>query len=166
MAPGGDETAQGSGDGGQLSTQDAAMAGTALGGGNIFAAVNFVIDGKATNPGSGGGYEFDGDTAKGIFEEAKELAGRYGQHYRKAQDIAEAAVSPAEDPASVRFTQVAKRAWQVGAERMRELWKFHHDLAEKLGKALGVYEEAEDQAGKDVKHAGGGDGKDEGGAVG
>ncbi|MCP2254885.1 hypothetical protein LY13_004391 [Prauserella aidingensis] len=148
-----------------LAPQDAAATGAALAGGNMFAAVNFVVDGKETNPGSGGGYEFDGETAKGIYEEALTLAERYRDHMQAANDLVMYAQPPAEDTASVRFTEVAQRSWQVGAEHVADLWKFHRDLAEKLGRALGVYEEAEDRAGKDVKNAGGRDGNDEGGFV-
>lgn len=41
---------------------------------------------------------------------------------------------------------------------MTAQWKRYRDIAEKLQKALDVYNETDEQAGKDVKKSGGDDG--------
>src|SRR5690606_26378527 len=62
---------------------------------------------------------------------------------------------PAEDPASMSFNDVGSQAFEVGAQHVQAEADFYRGLALALGKALGVYQESDEQAGRDITIAGG-----------
>ncbi|GAA1241609.1 hypothetical protein GCM10009676_28410 [Prauserella halophila] len=122
--------------------------------GNVWAGMNFVIDGKESNPGSGGGFEFDADTARGLYERANAIVHELQDQAWNARRLVETK-APADDPASQSFTKAGNEIFRRGAEHVDAEVKFYRDFARALGKAIGMYEESDEQAGKDVTKSGG-----------
>lgn len=121
-----------------------------------WSGINFVIDGKESNPGSGGGFQLNRDEGLALQKKAVKLA----DHYRGLRHYT-ASLQEMQSPADVQpcntFTKAMTQSWEAGhsnTDQLRELWK---SLAEKLGKMLGVYEQQDEQSGKDVKKSGGED---------
>ncbi|MCP2256310.1 Excreted virulence factor EspC, type VII ESX diderm, partial [Prauserella aidingensis] len=117
---------------------------------------NFIVDGQETNPGTGGGFRLDRDEAIQLQKKAVALAEHYNDLARRTNRLKQM-----ETPADVQpcnaFTQTMTKSWDAGhsnTEQLRELWK---TLAEKLGTMLGIYEEQDEQSGKDIKQSGGQD---------
>ena len=115
---------------------------------------NFIVDGRASAPGKGGGFELDVDTAEGLYREAVALAEDLREQAIVARSL-RSTEPPAEDPASVGFNKVGAQAFEAGAQHVDAEWQFYQGLAEALGKALGVYQESDEQAGRDITIAGG-----------
>lgn len=147
------------GDLGEAVTGKAAAASTVRVGAGVadtWSGVNFIVDGQETNPGTGGGFRLDRDEAIQLQKKAVNLA----EHYRKLTQHTERLTqmqSPADVQSCNTFTQAMTKSWQAGhsnTEQLRELWE---TLAEKLGKMLGIYEEQDEQSGKDIKQSGGQD---------
>ena len=148
---------------GDLSVGEAVRLGLSMmpGGGVLGAGMaalwnntNFIVDGRASAPGKGGGFELDVDTAEGLYREAVALAydlQEQAMAARRLRDID----PPAEDPASVGFNNVGIQAFEAGAQHVDAEWQFYRGLARALGRALGVYQESDEQAGRDITIAGG-----------
>nr|WP_255283760.1 hypothetical protein [Saccharomonospora azurea] len=115
---------------------------------------NFIVDGKASAPGTGGGFELDADTAEGLYREAAALALELDQQAFEADHLRETQ-PPAEDPASVSFNHVGSQAFDSGAQYVRAEADFYRGLAIALGKALGMYQDSDEEAGRDVTISGG-----------
>ncbi|MER7116536.1 hypothetical protein ABT332_18815 [Saccharomonospora azurea] len=115
---------------------------------------NFIVDGKASAPGTGGGFELDADTAEGLYREAAALAQELFEQARRADRLRETR-PPAEDPASVSFNQAGSQAFDAGAHHVRAEADFYRGLAQALGRALGMYKEVEEQSGRDINVSGG-----------
>ncbi|MGW9309869.1 hypothetical protein ACWGPQ_17885 [Saccharomonospora azurea] len=115
---------------------------------------NFIVDGKASAPGTGGGFELDADTAEGLYREALGLADELEQQVRDAVNLARTE-PPAEDPASVDFNKAGGQAYEAGAHHVRAEADFYRGLAQALGRALGMYKEVEEQSGRDINVSGG-----------
>jgi hypothetical protein len=115
---------------------------------------NFIVDGRASAPGKGGGFELDVDTAEGLYREAKALAEELEHQAHEALRLRRID-PPAEDPASVSFNDVGSQAFEAGAQHVQAEADFYRGLALALGKALGVYQESDEQAGRDITIAGG-----------
>ncbi|KID32139.1 Protein of unknown function (DUF2580) [Prauserella sp. Am3] len=99
----------------------------------------------------------DLETAEGLVRQADWIAGRLQTLSEDAADLVNIQ-PPAEDPGSVHFTEVARQANQLGADNVLQQWEHARAIAKNLRKALDVYKETDEQAGADVKNAGGGDG--------
>ncbi len=143
---------------GDFSAGEAARVGlsTAPGGGAVGTAmsglwrgVNFIVDGKASAPGAGGGFELDIETAEGLYREAAALAIELDRQVFAAEQLCETQ-PPANDPASVNFNQVGGQAFLAGAEHVRAEVDFYRGLARALRKALGMYQDSDEQADQDV----------------
>ena len=154
------EASRGTGD---FAVGDAAQLGLSMapGGGavgtgmaNLWRNTNFIVDGKASAPGVGGGFELDADTAEGLYREAAALADDLAEQAREAEDLRETR-PPAEDPASVGFNDVGSQAFDAGAQYVRAEAEFYRGLAWALGKALGLYQESDEQARRDITTSGG-----------
>lgn len=154
------EASRGTGD---FSVGDAAQVGMSVapGGGavgtgmaSLWRNTNFVVDGKASAPGVGGGFELDADTAEGLYREAAELADDLAEQVREARRLRDTK-PPADDPASVGFNNVGTQAFDVGAQHVAAEAEFYRGLALALSKALGIYRESDEQAGRDVTASGG-----------
>lgn len=148
---------------GDLSVGEAVRLGLSMmpGGGVLGAGMaalwnntNFIVDGRASAPGKGGGFELDVDTAEGLYREAKALAYELWEQVRDARDLS-SINPPAEDPVSVGFNDVGSQAFEAGAQHVQAEADFYRGLARALGKALGVYQESDEQAGRDITIAGG-----------
>ncbi|WP_282770567.1 hypothetical protein, partial [Saccharomonospora viridis] len=147
---------------GDLSVGEAVRLGLSMmpGGGVLGAGMaalwnntNFIVDGRASAPGKGGGFELDVDTAEGLYREAKALAYELWEQVRDARDLS-SINPPAEDPVSVGFNDVGSQAFEAGAQHVQAEADFYRGLARALGKALGVYQESDEQAGRDITIAG------------
>ncbi len=148
---------------GDFSAGEAARVGlsTAPGGGAVGTAmsglwrgVNFIVDGKASAPGAGGGFELDIETAEGLYREAAALAHDLAEQAREARRLRDTK-PPADDPASVGFNNVGTQAFDAGAQHVAAEAEFYRGLALALRKALGMYRESDEQAGRDVTASGG-----------
>ncbi|WP_433408165.1 hypothetical protein ACQPZU_17800 [Saccharomonospora azurea] len=123
---------------------------------SLWRNTNFIVDGKASAPGTGGGFELDADTAEGLYREAAALALELDQQIYEADDLARTD-PPAEDPASVGFNNVGSQAFYAGAQHVKAEADFYRGLAQALGKALGIYQESDQEAGRDITDSGGED---------
>lgn len=115
---------------------------------------NFIVDGRASAPGKGGGFELDVDTAEGLYREAAALAHDLAEQAREARRLRDTK-PPADDPASVGFNNVGTQAFDAGAQHVAAEAEFYRGLALALRKALGMYRESDEQAGRDVTASGG-----------
>lgn len=126
--------------------------GTAMSG--LWRGVNFIVDGKASAPGAGGGFELDIETAEDLYREALSLATELERQVRDARML-RLTRPPAEDPASVGFNNVGAQAFEAGAQHVEVEANFYQGLAEALEKALGIYQESDEKSGEDVTISGG-----------
>lgn len=110
--------------------------------------------GAVTSGPVAGGFMMDPETAEGMVRKANWIADQM-QHQAEAAEKLTGARPPAEDPGSLHFQGVAKAMFQLGSDNIRAQWKQYRDIAEKLQRALDVYNETDEQAGKDVKKSGG-----------
>ena len=154
---------------GDFSAGEAARVGlsTAPGGGAVGTAmsglwrgVNFIVDGKASAPGAGGGFELDIETAEGLYREALHLAKELEEQARRADNL-RGTQPPAEDPASVGFNHTGLQAFDAGAQHVKAEAEYYRGLAQALKEALSVYLESDEQASQDVITSG--EGNDSGG---
>ncbi|MCR3722408.1 MULTISPECIES: hypothetical protein [Prauserella salsuginis group] len=113
--------------------------------------------GAVTSGPIAGGFMMDPETAEGMVRKAKWAADRVRQAVEDSERLRNAQ-PPAEDTASRHFQDVAVEMFRIGADHQYVLWKRYRDIADKLQKALDVYNETDEQAGKDVKKSGGDDG--------
>jgi hypothetical protein len=123
---------------------------------SLWRDTNFIVGGKASAPGAGGGFELDIDTAEGLYREAASLARELDRQVYEADRLRETR-PPAEDPASVGFNNVGSQAFDAGAQQVRAEADFYRGLASALRKALGMYQSADEEAGRDVTTSGGED---------
>ncbi len=130
-----------------LSTAPGGAVGTAMSG--LWRGVNFIVDGKASAPGAGGGFELDIETAEGLYREAAALAQDLTELTREAENLRQTQ-PPAEDPASVGFNNIGSQAFDAGALHVKAEADFYGGLAQALEKALGVYQGSDEQAERDV----------------
>ncbi|EHY88833.1 hypothetical protein SacazDRAFT_01915 [Saccharomonospora azurea NA-128] len=122
---------------------------------SLWRNTNFIVDGKASAPGAGGGgFELDADTAEGLYREAADLAWELDRQVFEADRLRETR-PPAEDPASIGFNNVGNQAFDSGAQHVRAEADFYRGLAFALGKALGMYQDSDDEAERDVSTSGG-----------
>lgn len=101
-----------------------------------------------------GGFLMDLETAEGLVDQANWVATRLQRLAENAEDLVNVQ-SPAEDPGSMHFTDVAREANRLGSDHVQAEWKHARDLAMKLQKALNVYRESDEQAATETKNAGG-----------
>ncbi|TWH20622.1 hypothetical protein [Prauserella rugosa] len=99
----------------------------------------------------------DLETAEGLVAKADWIVDQLEEQATIARELT-STQPPAEDPGSVHFNNVAVRMFELGADNVKAQWEHARAIAEKLRKALNVYKESDEQAGTDVKNAGGGDG--------
>ncbi|CAM3028566.1 hypothetical protein SAXI111661_15090 [Saccharomonospora xinjiangensis] len=126
---------------------------------NLWNGVNFIVDGKPSVPGAEGGFDLDLATAEGLYREAVSLAHDLQKIWRDAEQLCE--TQPvADDPASVSFNNAGVEAFKAGAAHVKAEIEYYRGLARALGKALGMYQEADEQAGKDIAASGGESGSD------
>ncbi|EIE98093.1 type VII secretion target [Saccharomonospora glauca] len=140
---------------------------TAATGGNIWDKLTFAVKGdKGTATADGwvtesagpvGGFLIDLETAEGLVRQSDWIVERLQETAQIARDLVNIQ-PPAEDPGSMHFTEVARQANQLGADNVQQQWEHARAIAKNLRKALNVYKETDEQAGTDVKNAGGGDG--------
>ncbi|MCP2252930.1 hypothetical protein LY13_001674 [Prauserella aidingensis] len=97
----------------------------------------------------------DPETAEGMVRKAKWIADQMQGNYERAKSLTRSE-PPATDPGSQAFQKVAHGLFDLGSGSMKAQWQRYVDIAEKLQKALDVYNEVDEQAGKDAKKAGGG----------
>lgn len=121
---------------------------------SLWRNTNFIVDGRASAPGKGGGFELDVDTAEGLYREALDLAEELGRQVRDAADLSKTE-PPAEDPASVGFNNAGSQAFDAGAHHVKAEADFYRGLAQALGRALGMYKDVEEQSGRDINVSGG-----------
>ncbi|GAA1206571.1 hypothetical protein [Prauserella alba] len=100
-----------------------------------------------------GGFMMDPETAEGMVRKAKWIAMEMQKNYLTADRLVHSE-PPARDPGSEAFQSVAVGLFEVGSESMKAQWQRYTDIAEKLQKALDVYNEVDEQAGKDAKKSG------------
>jgi hypothetical protein len=124
---------------------------------SLWRDTNFIVGGKASAPGAGGGFELDIDTAEGLYREAASLAMELDQQVYEARNLRDTS-PPADDPASVNFNEVGVRAFDAGAQRVEAEADFYRGLAQALKRALGIYQESDQEAGNDVTNSGRDDG--------
>ncbi|KID28919.1 hypothetical protein [Prauserella rugosa] len=144
-------------------------AGKAAGGSNFWDKFTFAIKGeKGTATESGwltgavssvgesvnGRFELDPESAESIVKTAEWAVGRLRQQASLARELT-SMEPPAKDPGSEGFNSVAVRMFELGADHVDGELKQHRDLADKLRKALDVYQQSDQQAGNDMKKAGG-----------
>ncbi|MCP2255642.1 hypothetical protein LY13_004423 [Prauserella aidingensis] len=147
------------GDLGEAVTGKAAAGSTVRVGAGVtdtWSGVNFIVDGQETNPGTGGGFRLDRDEAIQLQKKATALAEHYSGLTRTTEQLKHMG-TPADVQPCNAFTQAMTQSWSAGhsnTEQLRDLWK---NLAEKLAKMVGTYEEQDEQSGKDVKQSGGQD---------
>ncbi|CAM2823276.1 hypothetical protein SAXI111661_03445 [Saccharomonospora xinjiangensis] len=110
---------------------------------------NFIVDGKPSQPGAEGGFDLDLATAEGLYREAVSLANDLAQIMIEADRLCETQ-PPADDPASVSFNNAGVEAFKAGAAHIQAEVEYFRSLARALGKALGVYQESDEQAGRDI----------------
>ncbi|WP_433470593.1 hypothetical protein [Saccharomonospora azurea] len=122
---------------------------------SLWRNTNFIVDGKASAPGTGGGFELDADTAEGLYREAAALAQELDRQALEARRLRDTR-PPADDPASVGFNNVGTHAFDAGAQHVAAEAEFYRGLALALGNALGLYQESDQQAGQDVIASGAG----------
>ena len=111
--------------------------------------------GAVTSGPVAGGFMMDPETAEGMVRKAKWIATQMRQQYERAKGLIRSE-PPAKDPGSEAFQNVAHGLFDLGSESIKAQWQRYVDIAEKLQKALDVYNETDEQAGKDAKKAGGG----------
>ncbi|MBB3049265.1 hypothetical protein FHS23_000260 [Prauserella isguenensis] len=111
--------------------------------------------GAVTSGPIAGGFMMDPETAEGMVRKAKWIADQMQQQRIKAERLLQSG-PPAHDPGSDAFQKVAHAMFGLGAESVAAQWRRYRDIAEKLQKALDVYNETDEQAGKDAKKSGGG----------
>ena len=119
----------------------------------LWRGVNFIVDGKASAPGAGGGFELDVETAEGLYREALSLADELEEQVRVAENLRRT-MPPAQDPASVGFNNVGVQAFEAGAEYVAAEAEYYWGLAEALREALGIYQASDKQSGQDITIAG------------
>ncbi|MEY7971256.1 hypothetical protein AB8O38_04565 [Saccharomonospora xinjiangensis] len=123
--------------------------------------MNFIVDGKPSQPGAEGGFDLDLATAEGLYREAVSLANDLAQIAFVARRLRD--IEPvADDPASVSFNNAGVEAFEAGAAHVQAEVEYFRSLARALGKALGVYQESDEQAGRDITASGGGTDSDGG----
>lgn len=114
-----------------------------------------TADGWVTeSAGPVGGFLLDLETAEGLVTMAEWIADRL----RETAETAERLLNiepPAQDPGSVHFNEVARKANEIGSQNIQTQWEHARGIAEKLRKTLNVYKETDEQASTDVKNAGG-----------
>ncbi|WP_134718758.1 hypothetical protein [Saccharomonospora xinjiangensis] len=128
--------------------------GAAGGMANLWDGVNFIVDGKPSVPGAEGGFDLDLATAEGLYREAVSLAEDLEEVKRVAERLCETQ-PPADDPASVSFNNAGVEAFKAGAVHVQAEVDYYWSLARALGKALGLYQESDEQAGRDITASGG-----------
>lgn len=111
--------------------------------------------GAVTSGPIAGGFMMDPETAEGMVRKAKWIAMEMQKQYLAADRLV-SSEPPAKDPGSQAFQKVAVGLFELGAESVKAQWQRYTDIAEKLQKALDVYNETDEQAGKDAKKSGGG----------
>ncbi|OLT46519.1 hypothetical protein BJF85_16930 [Saccharomonospora sp. CUA-673] len=122
--------------------------------GSIFNA-EFVV-GRSLGPPGGemGRFRLDPDEAPSIHRALVQLAENMQSDYQLAQRLCDAQ-PPAQDPASLSFTKAAVQSWEISVDQAEARWQLYRGLAERVGKAIGEYQAADEQAGRDVNDAGG-----------
>ncbi|MBB3662262.1 hypothetical protein FB384_001166 [Prauserella sediminis] len=111
--------------------------------------------GAVTSGAVAGGFMMDPETAEGMVRKAKWISTQMREQHEKAKNLVYSE-PPANDPGSEAFQSVATGMFELGSESMKAQWQRYRDIAEKLQKALDVYNEVDEQAGKDAKKSGGG----------
>ncbi|MCP2256293.1 hypothetical protein LY13_005083 [Prauserella aidingensis] len=110
---------------------------------------------QVTSGAVAGGFMMDPETAEGMVRKANWIVSEMRTNHERAKNLVHSE-PPATDPGSESFQSVAKGMFEIGATSMEAQWKRYLDIAEKLQKALDVYHEVDEQAGKDAKKSGGG----------
>ena len=150
----------------------ATSGGSAAGGVLGFTAGDFIIDGHrgggggssggggGSAGGGGGGWTMSREEAMDAAKDAREIADDFEEQVQDAERLAR--TRGPSDPASQAFTKVGNEAFAAGAEHVRAERDSWRSLADALEKALGTYEQADEQAGEDVGKSGGHDQSDGG----
>jgi len=103
----------------------------------------------------GGRFELDPEQAESMVKTAQWIADRMRAQAQRAEELVYSK-PPADDPASVNFQSIAVKSFELGASHVEESYRYHREVAEKLAKALDVYNGADQQSAEDVKKSGGG----------
>ncbi|MBK1788513.1 hypothetical protein JHE00_29645 [Prauserella sp. ASG 168] len=129
--------------------------GAAVGGAlATFNNMNFIVDGKSSSgPGAGGGFSMSREEAEAALEEARGVAADLAEQAEGAMELQQTQ-APADDPATMGFNQVGLEAFGNGAQHVAAERDYWRSLVTALEKALGVYQEADEQAGQDIGKSG------------
>ncbi|MCR3719975.1 MULTISPECIES: hypothetical protein [Prauserella salsuginis group] len=111
--------------------------------------------GAVTSGAVAGGFMMDPETAEGMVRKGKWIANQMRENYQRAGTLIHSD-PPATDTASLAFQSVARGMFELGSDALKAQWQRYTDIAEKLQKALDVYHEVDEQAGKDAKKSSGG----------
>ncbi|GAA1251162.1 hypothetical protein GCM10009676_42420 [Prauserella halophila] len=113
------------------------------------------LKGDVTSGPGSGGFEMDPESAEDMVKQAKSIAMEMQEQYLKAEGLIKSE-PPAKDPGSEAFQSVAVPMFGLGADSVKAQWQRYTDIAVKLEKALEIYNETDEQAGKDAKKSSGG----------
>lgn len=123
----------------------------------------FWVDGNATSGsgggGSGQGFQLSQDEARGQLEKFRTIRERLLAVQDKSERLAQT-TAPAEDPATVRMNQAlvggseGQGAFVIGNQSLRHQYEYAHEIVTRLEKALGIYQEADEQASSDMHRTG------------
>lgn len=140
----------------------AAGAGAITGGakaGGWLSDLTFSVDGKAGGGDSGQGFQLSQDEARAQLEKFRAIEDRLEEQQRRARRL-EQITPPAQDPATVRMNQAlvgggqGQGAFVLGSQSLTQQYKYVHEIVVRLQKALGIYQESDDQASGDMRRSG------------
>lgn len=104
---------------------------------------------------SGGGITMDRDEMRNFLEQVKKTQ-QLCQQQVLGNRFRSQITPPAEDPASVLFTNAVQAARDARDKYLQDQLDMYNELVDKLQKALGITTEADDQAADAVNKAAGG----------